>query len=86
MVDLRDFFAGMAMNGFITGCCSQSTSAPIGELSHSYMTQVAYQVADCMIEARKTAEELGAEPVQPTNSRVMLCPTFVKVSIVPFYQ
>jgi hypothetical protein len=54
-MDLRDEFAVHAMNGFITGCCSQSTSAPIGELSHSYMAQVAYQVADCMIEARKTS-------------------------------
>lgn len=68
-MDLRDEFAVHAMNGFIAGHCSQPTSAPIGELSHSHMAQVAYQVADCMMVARKTSDaEEAANSVSDTSA------------------
>lgn len=61
-MDLRDAFACQAMNGFISACCAVEDQGPISEKDHAYMAKVAYKVADCMLEARKTSDsaELAA--------------------------
>jgi hypothetical protein len=46
---LRDIFAGLAMNGWIIN----------GDYSKEEIPQIAYVMADAMMEAREKGDELG---------------------------
>ena len=52
---LRDIFAGLAMNGWIIN----------GDYSKEEIPQMAYIMADAMMEAREKGEELGIAAVKP---------------------
>lgn len=46
-MSLRDWFAGMAMQGLIANCWADSPETPYSQFAFS-----AYQMADCMLNER----------------------------------
>ena len=51
---LRDIFAGLAMNGWIIS----------GDYPNEQIPNIAYAMADAMMEARKPKEEIGIKTVR----------------------
>ena len=53
-MDLRDWFAGMALQGLIASCANpNSLTAPTDESDFIHFTKSAYSYADAMMEARE---------------------------------